>query len=83
MYKSGDEANEQALDAVLHAEINVQDAVELGGMVRHDVCVCVYVYMYVFVCVHMCEWIVCMHLRVCVNVRRMHVCVRVCVRVCV
>jgi hypothetical protein len=33
MYKSGDDANEQALEAVLYAEMNVQEAVELGGMV--------------------------------------------------
>ena len=34
MYKSGDDANEQALEAVLYAEMAVQEAVELGGMVR-------------------------------------------------
>ena len=34
MYKSGDDANEQALESVLYAEMAVQEAVELGGMVR-------------------------------------------------
>ena len=34
MYKSGDAANEQALEAVIYAEMAVQEAVDLGGMVR-------------------------------------------------
>lgn len=34
MYKSGDDANEQALESVLYAEMAVQEAVELGGMVK-------------------------------------------------
>jgi len=33
-YKSGDAANEQALEAVIYAEMAVQEAVDLGGMVR-------------------------------------------------
>lgn len=36
MYKSGDDANEQALESVLYAEMAVQEAVELGGMEGAD-----------------------------------------------
>jgi len=34
MYKSGDEANEKALEAMLYAEMAVQEIAEMGGTVN-------------------------------------------------
>ena len=44
MYKSGDEANEKALEAMLYAEMAVQEIAEMGGTViacfLEEACAC-------------------------------------------
>jgi hypothetical protein len=53
MYKSGEDRNERALEAVLEAEIALQEAIEFGGLVLYCA------YFAVMLCFVICSAIYC------------------------